>query len=118
MSTVRWLGPAALIAGAGVLLLWLIRPAWYVCASGINAQGDEVDACFDGRTDGPVILFSILLLAELVAVVLLAATVRHHRRREILGVALGAMAATVLVGAIISLTRIWPDAIPDPLPLY
>lgn len=65
--------------------------------------GRGVGGCFDGRTDGPFILFSVLLVLELAAVAV---------------VVLAAQVVPVIVGVLVSLSGLWPDGIPEPLPTF
>jgi hypothetical protein len=112
MSALRWILPAAIGTGLGVLLLWLLRPTWGICIDVV--EGAPGGGCFSGQVDGPAILFTVLLVVELIALVVLALVLRIPRRREVLGVLSAVLAVTLVVGLVVTVSGVWTP--PYPLP--
>lgn len=112
MKALRWILPAGIGAALGILWLWLIRQQWGICIDVV--EGAPGGGCFSGTNDGPAILFTILLLLELAALVVLAVLFKGKRRPEVLGSIAGLMVATLLVGVWVSVSGIWVPPYPFP----
>lgn len=110
MKPLRWILPAAVGTALGILWLWLIRPVWGLCIDVV--EGAPGGGCFSGTTDGPAILFTVLLAVELVALFVLALRLTAPRRAEILGVLCGLMVVTLLVGVFVTLSGVWTPPYP------
>jgi hypothetical protein len=112
MKAIRWILPAGIGAALGILWLWLIRPVWGICIDVL--EGTPGGGCFSGTNDGPAILFTVLLVVELIALVLLALLYKGARRPELLGSIAGFMVVTLLVGVGITVSGVWVPPYPFP----
>lgn len=112
MKPLRWILPAAVVTALGILWLWLIRPVWGLCIDVV--EGAPGGGCFDGTNDGPAILFTVLLLVELAALIVLVLMLKMPRRPEILGALCGLIVVTILVGVFVTLSGVWVPPYPFP----
>ena len=112
MRALRWIVPAVIGAVLGVVLLWVLRPTWGICIDVV--EGAPGGGCFSGQVDGPAILFTALLVVELIALVVLALVLRTPRRREVLGVLGALLAITLVVGLVVTVSGVWTPPYPMP----
>lgn len=109
MKAFRWILPALAGVVLGAALLWFVRPVWGICID--VAEGTEGGGCFSGTTDGPAILFTALLVIELVVLAILAFLL-EHRRPIVLGAICGIMLVTLLVGLAVTFSGVWTPPYP------